>query len=152
MMSMTPIRRPFLTPLRRIATPKGDVLHGMKCHDPGFGGFGEAYFSMVLPGAVKGWKRHREMTLNLICPQGAVRVVVHAGEPHVDMLDVVLSPDAPDTYCRLTVPPGHWVGFAGWSEGPNLILNLASCLHDPAEADTLPLDAFVWPERQPDHP
>lgn len=140
------MRRPFLTPLRRIATPKGDVLHGMKCNDPGFAGFGEAYFSMVLPGAVKGWKRHRDMTLNLVCPQGAVRVVVHAGHPSADALDVVLGPDAPASCCRLTVPPGHWVAFAGWSEGPNLILNLASCLHDAAEADTAPLDAFVWPD------
>lgn len=34
----------LLTPLKQIAHPKGDVFHAMKCVDPGFEGFGEAYF------------------------------------------------------------------------------------------------------------
>ena len=37
----------------------------MKCVDPGFEGFGEVYFSSVLQGLVKAWKRHSRMTLNL---------------------------------------------------------------------------------------
>ena len=67
---------PLLTTLRRIATPNGDVLHGMKASDPGYNGFAEAYFSMVLQGAVKGWKRHFEMTLNLVCIVGGGLFVI----------------------------------------------------------------------------
>ena len=43
----------LITPLRRIETTGGDVLHAMKHSDEGSAGFGEAYFSWVSGGAVK---------------------------------------------------------------------------------------------------
>jgi dTDP-4-dehydrorhamnose 3,5-epimerase len=136
-----------LTPLRRIPTPKGDVLHGMKAGDEGYAGFGEAYLSSVQKGAIKGWKRHREMTLNLICVVGAVRIVVHDGSADgASKLDVILSPDSMERYCRLTVPPNHWFGFQGVGPSNNMLLNIANMRHDPAEADAADLDAFPWPQ------
>ncbi len=136
---------PLLTPLRRIPTPKGDVLHGMKTEDPGYAGFGEAYFSMVLEGAIKGWKRHHRMTLNLICIAGAVQFVVY-GEGPLPVLDVTLAPTVPEHYCRLTVPPMFWVGFRGASPAENIILNVANLPHDPGEAEMMELDRFAWPD------
>ena len=59
-----------LTALQQIDTAGGSVLHAMKAGDAGFSGFGEAYFSAVEKGFIKGWKRHREMTLNVGCPFG----------------------------------------------------------------------------------
>lgn len=135
---------PFLTPLRRIATPKGDVLHGMKAGDPGFAGFGEAYFTQIEAGATKGWKRHFAMTLNLVCPHGAVRVGVRDGTTMV--LDTVLSPDSAETYHRLTVPPTYWVAFHGAAGETSMLLNLASLKHDPQEAETIGLENFAWPD------
>lgn len=138
--------RPLLTPLRRIATPKGDVLHGMKAGDAGFVGFGEAYLSMVSEGAKKGWKRHHRMTLNLLCARGAVRFVVHDGQkPPEGWLDVILSPNTQDQYQRLTVPPMLWVAFEGIEPGDNIVLNIASQHHDPSEAETVDLSVFSWP-------
>jgi dTDP-4-dehydrorhamnose 3,5-epimerase len=135
----------FLTALRRVPTPKGDVLHGMKAGDPGFTGFGEAYFSTIAHGAIKGWKRHREMTLNLVCPFGAVRFVVHdgGGDP-ATWLDVTLSPDTAELYRRLTVPPMLWVAFEGVG-AENIVLNVADRRHDPQEAETADLSVFAWP-------
>ena len=43
------------TPLSRIFHPKGDILHGMKKSDEGFTGFGEAYFTIIKNGEIKGW-------------------------------------------------------------------------------------------------
>ena len=83
---------PFLTPLKRIATPKGDVMHGLKASDPGYAGFGEAYFSLVNEGETKGWKRHFRMTLNLVCAAGRIRVVVREEAGNI-VLDTQLSPD-----------------------------------------------------------
>ena len=140
--------RPLLTPLRRIPTLKGDVLHGMKIGDPGYAGIAEAYFSTVHPRTVKGWKRHHEMTLNLICIQGAIRFVVHdGGETAQPPFDVTLSPDQGELYQRLTVPPGLWVGFEGIGAGSNMLVNLASRAHDPAEAENVDLAKFEWPHR-----
>ena len=53
----------------------GDVLHGIRKTDFGFIKFGEAYFSILEPNAIKAWKKHLRMTLNLIVPVGKVRFV-----------------------------------------------------------------------------
>lgn len=132
---------PFLTPERRIVTDKGDVLHAIKHSSAGFAGFGEAYFSIVRANDVKGWKRHRRMTLNLVVPRGLVRFVVHDG-----------MGSAPTTYllgdgrehARLTVPPGLWMAFQGCATPDSLLLNVADIEHDPAEADAMPLDHFSF--------
>jgi dTDP-4-dehydrorhamnose 3,5-epimerase len=46
---------------------------------------------------------------------------------------------SPANYQRLTVPPGVWMAFKGQSQGLNMLLNIGSIPHDPAEADNLPL-------------
>ena len=58
----------ILTPLKQIYNSKGDIFHAMKKSDKGFNGFGEAYFSTILKGEIKGWKKHTRMTLNIIVP------------------------------------------------------------------------------------
>ena len=65
----------LVTPLERIPLKGGDVLHAMKCTDPGFVDFGEAYFSLIDIDAIKAWKRHLRMTLNIMVPLGAVQFV-----------------------------------------------------------------------------
>ena len=57
-----------LTPLKIIDAPDGRVFHAIKNIDPGFDDFGEAYFSEINSKKIKAWKRHREMTLNLVVP------------------------------------------------------------------------------------
>jgi len=133
----------LLTPLRRIATPGGDVLHGMKCSDPGFAGFGEAYFSIIESGRVKGWKRHLRMTLNFVVAHGKVQVLVY--DPGgTQRQSFVLGPDHADTHARLTIPPGLWVAFGGASASASVMANLANLTHDPSEAETRPLDFLTW--------
>ena len=65
-----------VTPLKRISVTGGDVLHAMKKSDPGYVDFGEAYFSLVEFGTIKAWKRHLQMTLNLVVPIGEVQFVL----------------------------------------------------------------------------
>ena len=65
-----------LTPLKIIPGENGGVMHALKVHESSFKGFGEAYFSFVNKGKVKGWKRHTRMTLNLIVPVGKIRFVL----------------------------------------------------------------------------
>ena len=66
----------IVTPLDIISTPNGDVLHGMKNNSKGFVSFGELYFSEIKPKSVKAWKRHHEMTLNLVVPVGKIKFVI----------------------------------------------------------------------------
>jgi dTDP-4-dehydrorhamnose 3,5-epimerase len=135
----------MLTPLRRIANPKGDVLHVLKYSAPGFAGFGEAYFSTILPGEIKGWKRHRRVTLNLVVPVGSIRFVIHddrtASPTRGRFGDMTLGPD---NYARLTVSPGLWVAFAGRDTRESLLLNISDQEHDPAEAENADLQTFKF--------
>lgn len=135
------------TPLKRVPSALGDVMHALKNSDAQFCGFGEAYFTSVHYRAVKGWKRHKQMVLNLVVPVGRVRFVVYNGQGEHDdqnFTSVVLSPCDVETYGRLTISPGLWLAFEGLSENNNLILNVASIRHDPAEAENLPLQAIPW--------
>ena len=123
-----------LTPLARIATAGGDVLHALKSTDAGFAGFGEAYFSWVEAGAIKAWKRHNRMTMNLVVPVGRVRFVFH-GTAEQGNAAFRIEEIGEDRYARITVPPGVWFGFQGMGKSRNLVLNLASICHDPTEVD-----------------
>ena len=60
----------LVTPLKKINNSKGDILHALKKSDPDFSNFGEAYFSIIKKGEIKGWNRHKKMTINLIVPVG----------------------------------------------------------------------------------
>jgi dTDP-4-dehydrorhamnose 3,5-epimerase len=128
----------IVTPLRRIAHPKGDIYHGLKASEDSFKGFGEAYFSTVLPGVAKGWKQHTRMTLNLVVPVGAIEF--HLRSADGQLADRIQLGEL--HYARLTVPPGVWVAFTGIGESLNLLLNVASIPHDPDEAVNMPLEHF----------
>jgi len=138
--------KPYLTQLRIIEQSKGCVMHGMKCSDACYKGFGEAYFSTVNSGLIKGWKLHRKMTLNLVVPNGKIRFVVHDANPNSmggkvsPLIDTVLGPH---NYFRLTVPPNFWVAFKGVSLGSSMLLNIADIEHDSEEAINKPADFFL---------
>jgi dTDP-4-dehydrorhamnose 3,5-epimerase len=137
----------ILTPLRRIPSDAGDVLHGIKASDPGYVKFGEAYFSTIHYGTIKPWKRHNQMTLNLVVPCGCIRFVLYDDRPESTSYGRVESFIlSPDDYHRLTVPPGIWMAFQGVSQNLNLVLNIADIEHDPKEADRADIDliTFDW--------
>ena len=144
-MGTMPLAAIRVTPLSRIETAGGDVLHAMKQNDAGFVGFGEAYFSWVAVGAVKAWKRHLKMAMNVVVPVGQVRFVfrlVNANggdEFRVEEIGV-------DRYARITVPPGIWFGFQGLGTPQSLVLNIASIPHDPNEVVRLARSEvkYVW--------
>lgn len=144
-MGMLEFSKPYLTSLKIIEQSQGCVMHGIKTSDPGFSGFGEAYFSTVHNGLIKGWKLHQEMTLNLVVPSGEIRFVVHDGirnesKPFIEpLIDVVLGDN---NYRRLTIPPNFWLAFEGVGKNINMLMNVANIEHDPNEALNKNLDFF----------
>jgi dTDP-4-dehydrorhamnose 3,5-epimerase len=131
----------ILTPLKQIYHPKGDIYHAMKKSDVGFNGFGEAYFSTIHQHDIKGWKKHTEMTLNLVVPIGEIEFVIY-NELSKEFATVFLSHQ---NYQRLTISPGLWVAFEG-IKGSNMLLNLTNIEHDPNEAVNIQLDEinYIW--------
>jgi dTDP-4-dehydrorhamnose 3,5-epimerase len=129
----------ILTPLRQIQNPKGNIFHAMKKSDEGFSGFGEAYFSTVNDNDIKGWKKHTEMTLNIIVITGEIEFVVYE-ENSKKFYNVRLSQD---NYQRLTVKAGFWMAFRGIAE-ENMLLNIASIEHNPSEAISIDLSEINY--------
>ena len=137
----------LITPINIISVPGGDVLHGIKRNDAGYAGFGEAYFSTINTGVIKAWKRHREMTMNLIVPTGSVRFVIYddrASESSKHCFQQVIL--SRDKYFRLTVPPMVWMGFEGLGCEDNMLLNISNTQHSADELDRLMINEinFDW--------
>ena len=128
----------LVTPLQRINTSSGDVLHGMKRNDAGYTGFGEAYFSWVSVDAVKAWKLHTQMTMNVVVPVGKVRFVFHSANSD-DVEEFRVEEIGEDHYARITVPPGIWFGFQGLYTPQSLVMNVANIYHDPNEVESMAL-------------
>jgi dTDP-4-dehydrorhamnose 3,5-epimerase len=127
-----------ITPLSRIKTAGGDVLHAMKNTDLGYEGCGEVYFSWIEKSAVKAWKRHKRMTMNLIVPLGSVHFVFLGADGQSVRQEIIGT----DRYVRITVPPGIWFGFQGLSASQSLVLNVASIAHDPDEVQRVSSSDF----------
>ena len=128
----------LLTPLSRIETPGGNVLHAMKQSDIGYSGFGEAYFSFISKDSVKAWKKHLRMTMNIVVPSGQVRFVFRVvNNEGIDEFRIEEIGD--NRYMRITVPPGIWFGFQGIDSPQSLVMNIASIPHDPSEVERLSL-------------
>ena len=131
------------TALDKIEVDAGSVLHFIKNDDPGYIGFGEVYFSTVKKGAIKAWKMHKLMTLNLVVPVGEVLFVFvdqrKKSKTNGEIYEVRLSSNP---YRRMTVPPGIWFGFMGLSSELNLLSNQADIVHDPNEVERKDLNAF----------
>ena len=135
----------ILTPLNRIHNANGDILHGIKRSEAEFSSFGEAYFSMIKNGSIKGWNKHKVMTLNLIVAIGEVSFVVYddreESNTNGSFYKIELSQI---NYKRLTVPPGLWLAFKGKGNQSNLILNIASIEHDSEEIERKPLEQINY--------
>jgi dTDP-4-dehydrorhamnose 3,5-epimerase len=139
-----PIEGVAVLPLRRVPDERGTVFHMLRASDPHFMQFGEIYFSSIYRGVVKGWHRHREMTLHYACPHGRVKCVVYddrVGSPtRGGVMEIHLGPDS---YSLLVVPPDTWNGFKGVDD-VSIVANCCTHAHDPSRSDRLdPFDASV---------
>ena len=126
----------IVTPLKQIVDDRGKVMHMMRKDSSVFSSFGEIYFSCVNSGAIKAWKRHKQMTLNCAVIHGEIKFVLFD-----DRLD---SPTngciqefflSPENYCLITVPPLIWTGSRGMSDNISILANCASIPHDPTESE-----------------
>ena len=140
----------MLTSLRQISDERGAVLHMLRCDAPEFVHFGECYFSEVMPGVIKAWKRHHKQTQNIAVPIGLVRMIIfddrESSVTRGNLIDLELG--RPDKYFRISIPPGLWYGFSCVSIVPALLVNCADLPHDPDESELIdinnPLIPYKW--------
>ena len=127
-----------ITPLKQIPDERGKIMHMLRSDDPQFERFGEIYFSMVYPGAIKAWHLHTKMTLNYAVVVGMVKLVLYDPRPSSptkgEIQELFLGEQ---NYMRVKIPPGIYNGFKGVGAVPALVANCATIPHDPAEIQRL---------------
>jgi len=133
-----------LTTLEIITNKQGSIFQGLKKSDPDFKRFGEAYFSTVEKNFIKGWNKHKKMTINLLVCFGKVKFVVYDdrddSKSKGSFFSSILSPAS---YMRLKISEGLWFAFKGISDY-NMILNIASLEHNPKELEKLPIQNIKY--------
>ena len=125
-----------IVPLRQIVDERGKVMHMLRADAPHFRAFGEIYFSVVNPNAIKAWHIHKKMTLNYAVPVGQIKFVLYddrAESPTRGRFQEIFL--GPDNYNLVVVPPLIWNGFKGIGAAPALVANCATISHDPTEID-----------------
>ena len=123
--------------LKQIDSESGSVYHALKSTDAGFAGFGEAYFSTIKEGAIKGWKRHNKIPLNIVVVSGKIKFVLFDDRKNSptcgEFADIILSPET--NYKRLFLPPGIWMAFVGMGSSTSMLMDIIPEPHNPLEAD-----------------
>jgi len=128
--------------LSQFDTHGGTVKQIIKTNNEPEFSLGEAYFTSISYGVVRGWKLHTRMTMNLVVPVGDVKFVFYSEKTKTFQKEVL----GQSRYVRATVPPNIWFAFEGLNPCGNLILNLASISFDPSEVLRLDLSEieFNW--------
>lgn len=135
-----------LYPLKHIEVLNGDIYHALKSTDIGYVGFGEAYFSQIESGKIKGWKRHNKLVLNIVVIVGSIKFVFYDDRSgslsKVKYQEIILSPST--NYQRLVVAPGLWMAFGGMGNTTSMLMDIIPEPHDINEADRLDLSFFPY--------
>lgn len=127
-----------ITPLRQIPDERGKVMHMLRRDDPEFEQFGEIYFSMVYPQAIKAWNLHTAVTLNYAVVVGMIKLVLYdqrSSSSTRGQVQVIFAGE--QNYVRVKIPPGIYTGFKGIGPGPAIVANCATLPHDPHESHRL---------------
>lgn len=131
---MSQIEGMRVTPLRRIPDERGAVMQMLRSDSEHFESFGEIYFSTVNPGAIKGWHKHVEMTLNYAVPVGMIKLVCYDDREDSstkgNLVEIFIGEA---NYALVTIPPLVWNGFKGIGTAPALVANCATIPHSPDE-------------------
>ena len=124
----------LVVPLKQIHDERGKVMHMLRSDDKHFEKFGEIYFSVVYPGAIKGWHLHKEMGLNYAVISGMVKLVLYDNrEDSPTKGEVMELFIGDDNYVLVHIPPRIINGFKGIGNKPSIVANCATIPHAPNE-------------------
>lgn len=138
-----------IIPLRTILDERGMVRHMLKKTDPHFKQFGEIYFSVIFPNAIKAWHVHRKMELNYAVVSGNIKLVLYDARENSktkgEIQEIFMGED---NYVLVTVPPHVVNGFKAIGNEKAIVANCATIPHDPDEIERFdPFDkgiGYTW--------
>ena len=130
----TKIEGVWTKPLRKIPDERGMIMHMLRADEPIFDKFGEIYFSVGLPGSIKGWHKHTLQSQNYAVIQGMIKLVLYderkQSSSEGKLLEIFTGEDK---YELIHIPPGIVNGYKTYGTKPAIIANCADMPHDPNE-------------------
>jgi dTDP-4-dehydrorhamnose 3,5-epimerase len=113
--------------LKSFKNDKGDVFRAFRKNEHKIGKFGEVYFSWIKRNAIKGWKLHKKMHMNLVVPVGAVKFVFCHNNK---FKEIVIGEKK---YSRIYVPSNILFAFQNVSRKKSLVVNYSNIIHQKKE-------------------
>lgn len=130
-----------LTDLSQHFDSRGAVFKYLNSDSSNFKSFGEAYFSIINKGVIKGWKFHKHASQNLVVPYGEVKFILfdnRIGSVTKGIIQEIILNDS-DKYKLLSLPCNVWYSFRCESKNKAILANISNVIHDPEESITLPI-------------
>ncbi|MDQ7824092.1 MAG: dTDP-4-dehydrorhamnose 3,5-epimerase family protein [Candidatus Eremiobacteraeota bacterium] len=121
-------------PLKQVHDKRGKIMRMLRCDESHFRQFGEIYFSVVYPGAVKAWHLHSEKMVNLAVIEGLMKVVLYderSESPTAGKIEEIII--GPENYCLVIIPPGIWYGFQALGTEKAILADCATHICPPEE-------------------
>jgi len=116
-----------ITPLKKVSDERGSIMHMLRNDSKVFKKFGEIYFSTTYSNYIKAWRKHKEMTLNYVCIQGVIKLVLYddrkSSVSRGKFQELILSTD---NYFLVTVPPLIWIGFKNIGLSESILANCST--------------------------
>jgi len=124
----------IITPLKQIEDENGKVMHMLRNDSKVFKQFGEIYFSVVNPKAIKAWRKHKEMFLNYACIEGNIKVVLYDDRKDSKTFGEIEEIELGNkNYNLITIPPMIWTGFKSEGNQKSIIANCSTIPHSQNE-------------------
>lgn len=133
-----------ITQLNVFGDERGSVLKMISVNSCEFESFGEVYFSEIIKGCIKAWKKHRLQTQNLCVPVGRIQLVMIDDRENSKTYKnrVSLKLERNGAFFLVKIPPGVIYGFKNLSDNNALIVNCTDIPHDPLEGIVFPVHDY----------
>lgn len=131
-------------PLRVMPDERGRLMEILRCDDPLFRKFGQAYMTTVYPGVVKAWHYHRLQWDSFAVVRGMIKLALYdsrEGSPtRGQVQEFFLGEHNP---LLVQIPPMVYHGFKGIGTEEAIIINLPTEPYNRAEPDEYRLEAHT---------
>jgi dTDP-4-dehydrorhamnose 3,5-epimerase len=125
---------------------RGYLFECLRKDDKIFDGeFGQALISVLFPGVVKGWHKHKTQTDYTICIKGNIKYCTAKedknGRPEIKTFFL-----GENNQIMVKVPPGIWHGYTPLANKEAILLTITDKTFDPSDTEKKDWKAFgdVW--------
>jgi len=122
------------------ADQRGYLFEGLRKDDAIFGGkYGQTLISVVYPGVVKGWHKHKRQTDYTMCIKGNILYGIGDGKKTKTFVM------GEKNLILIKVPPGFWHGYMAIDKEA-IIVHVMDITYDPDDTEAKDINAFgdVW--------